>query len=201
MSPSQPSPDTFLARLWAGPLSRAGCFLLVGVLLVQGVHVIEHVIVLGQVYLAGTSVPQAHGLLGIAFEIRGNTAWLHLGFNLLYGMLLYLVAWHLWPLRRTVIPMWAWVYFATVGLALQTWHVAEHVVMIRNELANAGCPCDGVVDSDLGVPGPVLHLAYNGATYLGLLVAAWFVLRRPAPGTIERQARHQWKEHLKEPQP
>src|SRR5215207_5840301 len=80
------------------------------VVAVQGVHVFEHVVQLVQVYLLGVPDDDAFGLLGYVFRFQGTEEWLHLVFNLLYALSLWLL---LFPLRNLVpypVPPWAvWV--------------------------------------------------------------------------------------------
>ena len=54
------------------------------VVVVQGVHVIEHVIQLVQVYVFGVPDDDALGLLGYVFAFQGTEEWLHLVFNAAY---------------------------------------------------------------------------------------------------------------------
>ena len=49
------------------------------VLAIQGVHVIEHVIQLVQVYVFGIADDDALGLLGYVFQFNGTEEYLHLG--------------------------------------------------------------------------------------------------------------------------
>ena len=55
--------------------------LFAAVVAIQGVHVIEHVIQLFQVYVFGVPDEDALGLLGWFFHPNGTEEWLHLGFN------------------------------------------------------------------------------------------------------------------------
>jgi hypothetical protein len=159
-------------------LNRIFYPLFVAVVLIQGIHVAEHIIQLAQVYLFGVPDDDALGLLGYVFEFQGTEEWLHLAFNSTYLLALYVL---LIPMRRLVpasMPVWAFAFFAVGGAGLETWHVVEHSVIISNVIANDGCPCPGIGDAALGVTDTVLHFVYNAAAYAGTVTAFWFV----APG-------------------
>lgn len=65
------------------------------VVVVQGVHVLEHVIQLLQVHVLGVPEDDALGLLGYVFEFHGTEEWLHLVFNSLFLGSLWVLAWAL----------------------------------------------------------------------------------------------------------
>src|SRR5512134_745082 len=50
--------------------------LLAGVVIVQGIHVIEHIIQLLQVFVFGVADDDAFGLLGYVFKFQGTEEWL-----------------------------------------------------------------------------------------------------------------------------
>jgi hypothetical protein len=151
--------------------------LFVGVVIVQGIHVVEHVIQLIQVFVLGIPDDRALGLLGYVFQFQGTEEWLHLVFNLTYlTALLLLVR----PLGRHVpdaIPRWAYTVFL-FGVALEGWHNVEHAVIISNVLRNGGCPCPGIVDAALGTSDTVLHFFYNLVAYGATLPAFFYWLSR-----------------------
>ena len=158
--------------------------LFVGVVVVQGFHVMEHVIQLAQVYLFAIPDDNALGLLGYVFQFQGTEEWLHLVFNVTYLSALYLL---FVPLRRLVperVPFWAFWSFALGGVLLESWHVMEHAVIISNVLANGGCPCPGIGDVALGTTDTILHFFYNALTYAAIL-AAFVYVRRPGLLTTE----------------
>jgi hypothetical protein len=161
--------------------------LFTGVVLIQGIHVVEHVIQLVQVYLLGVAEDDALGLLGYVFQFQGTEEWLHLLFNASYLAALYVL---LFPLRRLtpgIVPAWAFWAFVVWGVGLESWHVVEHLVIIANVLRNSGCPCPGIGDRALGITDTVLHFGYNAAAFTALLAPFWYVTRgrhptgRPAP--------------------
>ncbi len=149
--------------------------LFAAVVAIQGVHVIEHVIQLFQVYVFGVADEDALGLLGWFFHPNGTEEWLHLGFNSLYLLaLIALVS----PLRKQVgvgLPLWAFAVFAIGAVGLETWHVIEHTVIISNVIQNSGCPCPGIGDRVTGISDTQLHFMYNAVAYAATVTAFWFV--------------------------
>jgi hypothetical protein len=138
--------------------------------------VIEHVLQLVQVYALGIPDDRALGVLGYVFQFQGTEEWLHLVFNVLYLLSLYLL---LVPLLRLgpAIPGFTLPLFVVGAVALETWHVVEHVVIISNVIRNQGCPCPGIVDAATGLSDTVLHFFYNAVAYASLLPAFSAVLR------------------------
>jgi hypothetical protein len=151
--------------------------LFVGVVVVQSVHVVEHVIQLAQVYLFGVPDDDAFGLLGYVFAFQGTEEWLHLAFNATYLLALYLLFFQLRWLVPRLVPYWAFFAFAAGAVGLETWHVVEHAVIIVHVIQNGGCPCPGIGDAALGVTDTVLHFYYNVLAYGATVAPYWFVLR------------------------
>ena len=149
--------------------------LFVGVVVVQGIHVFEHVVQLIQVFMLDVPEDDALGLLGYVYQFQGTEEWLHLTFNATYLLGLYLLV---LPLLRRVprtVPFWAFATFAIGAVGLESWHMVEHVVIISNVLENNGCPCPGIGDAALGISDTVLHFYYNGLTYAAVLVPFQYV--------------------------
>jgi hypothetical protein len=165
----------------------------VGVMAVQGVHVVEHVMQLVQVYAFDVPSERAFGVLGYVFNVMGTAEWMHLVFNAAYLLSLYviLLAAHE-LLARGDISRRVFAAFAVLGAGLETWHMTEHAVIISNVVRNNGCPCPGIGDQALNVSDVQLHFVYNALTYgatVGLFVAVrrWHrprpvFLRRPGEG-------------------
>ena len=146
------------------------------VVLIQGIHVFEHVVQLAQVYALGVSEDEALGLLGYVLQLQGTAEWLHLGFNSTYLLALYLLVLPLSRLRGIDVPNWAFAVFIA-GVALESWHVVEHGVIISNVITNHGCPCPGIVDAATGLSDTVLHFVYNALAYTAMVVPFWFLAR------------------------
>jgi len=151
--------------------------LFLAVVLIQGIHVIEHVIQLAQVYVFGVADDDALGILGYIFEFQGTEEWLHLVFNVTFLLALYALV---LPMRRYVpgaIPPWALAVFLAGAVGLETWHVVEHSVIIANVIKNSGCPCPGIGDVALGVTDTQLHFVYNAIAYVATVTPFWFLTR------------------------
>jgi hypothetical protein len=154
--------------------------LYLAVVLIQGIHVLEHIVQLAQVYVFGVSDDDALGLLGYVFEFQGTEEWLHLVFNASYLLALYAL---ILPMRRYVpdtIPLWAFAAFLAGGVGLESWHVIEHSVIIANVIKNSGCPCPGIGDAALGVTDTQLHFVYNAIAYAATVTPFWFLMRDEA---------------------
>ena len=164
--------------------------LFLGVVIVQGIHVVEHVIQLIQVFVLGIPDDKALGLLGYVFQLQGTEEWLHLVFNVTYlTALLLLVA----PLRSVVpdvVPRWAFAAFV-FGVGLESWHNVEHAVIISNVIRNGGCPCPGIGDVALGITDTVLHFFYNLVAYAATVPAfAFYMSRTRVTGALRVQPAH-----------
>ncbi len=151
--------------------------LFIAVVLVQGVHVFEHVVQLAQVYVFGVPDDEALGLLGYVLAIQGTEEWLHLAFNSLYLVALYTLALPLFWAAPRIVPKWTLGVFLLAGLGLETWHVVEHIVIISNVIRNDGCPCPGIGDRVLGVSDTQLHFVYNAVAYVGTIIPFWYVFQ------------------------
>jgi len=161
--------------------------LFVSVVVIQGIHVIEHIIQLVQVYVLGIPDEEALGILGYILQLQGTEEWLHLVFNVTYlSALLVLVV----PLRGVVpeaVPRWAYAAFL-FGVGLEGWHNVEHAVIISNVIRNGGCPCPGIGDVALGISDKVLHFFYNAVAYSATVPAfVYFVSRTRSRGALRAE--------------
>jgi hypothetical protein len=161
------------------------------VVIVQSIHVVEHVIQLVQVYLLGIADDDALGLLGYVFEFQGTEEWLHLVFNALYltGLSLIAVGLLRSPAARAAIPAWVFAMLLFFGVWLEAWHVIEHAVIIANVVSNDGCPCPGILDARLGVSDTILHFIYNLIAYIATALPFLFLFlihprQRAATGEV-----------------
>ena len=151
------------------------------VVVVQGIHVIEHIIQLFQVYVFGVPDARALGVLGYVIQFNGTEEWLHLGFNLAYLMSLYVLVIGLREYVDTgIVPRWAWLTFAVAGAGFESWHMTEHIVIIYHVIRNHGCPCPGIGDQALNVSDIQLHFVYNTITYIAVVIP-FIALRRRVP--------------------
>jgi len=147
------------------------------VVVIQGGHVIEHIVQTLQVFVFGVPEDDALGLLGYVLQFNGTEEWLHLVFNSVYLLSLYALILPLWRITPAVLPGWAFAVFLAASVWVETWHMVEHGVIISNVIANGGCPCPGIGDVALGLSDTILHLFYNGVAYAGVALALVFVLR------------------------
>ena len=156
------------------------------VVVVQAIHVVEHIIQLVQVYLLDVPDDDAFGLLGYVFALQGTEEWLHLVFNATYLVSLYAVFYLLWRAGLLLqVPTWAVASYAVLGMGLETWHVVEHVVIISHVISNGGCPCPGIGDRALGVSDTVLHFGYNVVAF-SATIARFIYARRLRPTMFGR---------------
>ena len=165
---------------------------LVVVVVVQGGHVIEHIVQALQVFVFGVPEDDALGLLGYVLQFNGTEEWLHLAFNSVYLLSLYALILPLWRITPAVLPVWAFAVFLAASVWVETWHMVEHGVIISNVIANGGCPCPGIGDVALGLSDTILHLFYNGVAYAGVALALVFVLR-------DRGYASRWRGHMVPP--
>ena len=158
-------------------LGRPAFVFMSAVVVIQGGHVVEHIVQLVQVSLLGVPEQEALGLLGYVLQFNGTEEWLHLGYNSLYLLSLYALIVPLWRITPAVLPTSAFWFFLAASVWLETWHMVEHGVIISHVIANGGCPCPGIGDAALGVSDTILHVFYNLIAYAGVVLADLFVLR------------------------
>jgi hypothetical protein len=147
--------------------------------LTQVGHVGEHVVQIVQLRLLGLDGGHAHGVFG-AFDIE----WVHFVWNawilLAVGLLL----------TRFRPNRWLW-----VTLLLAGWHLAEHAVVFAIYLTTgiSGDPgllaSGGLIGGGLRVARPDLHLAYNLAETMPLLIGFGWQWRRARPLANVRRVR------------
>ena len=147
------------------------------VVVVQGVHMFEHVVQLLQVTVWNVPDDEALGLLGYVLQLQGTEEWLHLVFNLALLTSLWILLGPIRDASPSIVPRPAYLVYLFGAVALETWHEVEHLVIISRVLAHDGCPCPGIGDAVLGVSDTVLHFFYNAIVYSALLVPFWFVVR------------------------
>jgi hypothetical protein len=163
------------------------------VLLIQGIHVFEHLMQLIQVYLLKVPSEEALGILGAFFAVGKSAEVLHFAFNAAFLLSLYLLlpgVIGLYGLNR--IPRRALLQFAIFGTGVESWHIVEHVVIMKHFLHHHACPCAGILDSALGVTDIQLHFVYNAIAFFGAVTPAWYLRFRPqtVSETASETARH-----------
>ena len=160
----------------ARALSDRAFWFMTAVVLIQGGHVIEHIVQLGQVFVLDVPEDEALGLLGYVLQFNGTEEWLHLGYNTFYLLALYALILPLWRITPGVLSYWAFGFYVGASVWIETWHIVEHGVIIANVIAHHGCPCPGIGDVALGLSDTVLHFFYNAIAYAGLAYAYVLVL-------------------------
>jgi hypothetical protein len=161
----------------AASLSNRAFYFMSAVVVIQGGHVVEHIVQLLQVTVFGVPDDSALGLLGYVLQFNGTEEWLHLGYNSVYLLSLYVLIAPLWRITPAVLPTLVFWFFIAASVWVETWHMVEHGVIISHVIANGGCPCPGIGDVALSVSDTVLHFFYNVLAYAGIAVAYLLVLR------------------------
>lgn len=136
------------------------------VLIVQGFHVIEHVVVVVQVEALGRPLAQSQGLLGARVDFE----WLHLAYNTTFLATMVLLLGY--GLRHRAGAL-AGAGLATAalagGVAMQSYHVGEHILRIIQYL-NTGCtPCVGLIGQVVLFIWP--HLFFGVFAYTAFTIA------------------------------
>ncbi|HWH33742.1 MAG TPA: hypothetical protein VNT56_00295 [Acidimicrobiales bacterium] len=127
-------------------------------------HWVEHLVQVVQIYVLGWAVPEAKGALGLVFPHLVTEEWLHYGYALVM-------------LAGIVILMpgfagrarWWW----GLSLGIQVWHHFEHLFLFLQAQTGIHFLGRAVPTSfaQLVVPRVELHLFYNVAVFLPMLVA------------------------------
>ncbi len=131
----------------------------------QGIHFVDHIIIIFQRTLFDLPSSRATGILGVFFD--RNSA--HLVVNLLLLYLLIGLSFLIIYDAKYKGSMIANIIFVITGI--QLWHMMEHSVQtIRLIYGNCEAPCNGFVDTLLGIDESWLHLFLNGFIFLSLVV-------------------------------
>lgn len=150
---------------------------------VMAAHELEHVIQVAQKNAAGAACPNdCRGLLGFAFDLE----WVHFAYNasILAALVGIWVAARMWRSEWRV--RFGWVLLSS-GIAVQGYHVVEHVQKLSQWFANGGhSPTPGFLGQRLSLVE--LHFALNtlvfclvvgGYLALGFHRLAWAGRTRP----------------------
>jgi hypothetical protein len=146
-------------------------------LALQLFHQLEHVVQVAQAKFLG--IKPAHGILGSLVDLE----WVHFVYNNGLFILLLVATAALLSDRRIRPPVgWLWLGAA---LAIQTYHVFEHVVKIAQHLTTGADPAPGILGFVIDLVW--LHFTINMAVTI-CMIGAFFGLGmyrelRPAGGT------------------
>lgn len=139
-------------------------------------HWAEHLAQAFQIYVLGWQVPQARGVLGLAFPWLVTSEWLHYGYAVL--MLVGFLALGSGFTGRS--RQW---WRATTWI--QVWHHLEHLLLLIQALTGAyllGAAKPTSI-AQLVIPRVELHLFYNAIVTVPMIVAMVYHLR---PNVWER---------------
>jgi hypothetical protein len=140
-------------------------------------HWTEHIAQAVQIWVLGWPLPEARGALGLAYPWLVKSEWLHYGYALVMLAGLFLLRGGFVGRART----W-WL----VALGIQFWHHIEHLLLLLQAQTGAffgrSAPTSIL---QLLVPRVELHLFYNTAVFLPMVIALIYHLR---PSAAEQRA-------------
>jgi hypothetical protein len=141
-------------------------------------HWVEHLFQAAQIWILNMPRPEALGALGYVFPWLIKSEVMHFSYALfmLVGLVLLRPGFH-----GTARAWW------TASLAIQAWHLVEHTLLQLQAVAGANLFGSPVPTSILQqvIPRPELHLLYNLAVFVPMVVAMW-LHTRPGQGTVNR---------------
>lgn len=137
----------------------------------------EHVIQAIQIWGLGWERAEALGMLGVPFPWLVSSESLHYGYALVM-----LVG--LWVLRHGFVGRGRWWWMLAFGI--QAWHHLEHLLLLGQAVLGANLFGREVPVSivQLIVPRVELHLLYNAAVFLPMVIGMYLHLR---PNRAERR--------------
>lgn len=140
-------------------------------------HWLEHLFQAYQIWVLDMPRPESLGALGMIFPWLVTSELMHFGFAVFMLAGLFLLA----PGFSGAAAKW---WFAS--LAIQTWHFVEHALLqgqvaVGANLFHSDKPISVVQQ---WVPRPELHLLYNLAVFIPMVVAMVLHVRAPRDGEI-----------------
>lgn len=148
-------------------------------------HWMEHIVQAFQVWVLDMPRPESLGILGMAFPWLVKSETMHFTYAVLMLVGLVLLRPGFLGSART----W-W----TVSLAVQGWHLVEHSVLQAQAIVGQNLFSSPVPSSllQVWVPRVELHLIYNGAVFLPMVVAMWLHTRpnQAAAGELQCTCAH-----------
>ena len=134
------------------------------------VHWVEHLFQAAQIWILNMPRPEALGALGYLFPWLVKSEVMHFT----YAVLMFVGLVLLRPGFRGTAKAW-W----TASLAIQGWHLIEHSMLQLQAIAGQNLFGSPVPSSFLQqfVPRPELHLLYNLAVFVPMVVAMWLHTR------------------------
>ena len=175
-------PGSFMARLngeWHEIAMRTFMVIVLG-------HWMEHFLQTFQIYVLGWPVPQARGMLGLAFPWLVSSELMHYG----YALVMLVLLWSLRPGFTGKQERWWW----TLALGIQFFHHIEHALLQAQALSGHnlfGRPVPTSI-AQLWVPRVELHLFYNTIVFVPMLVGMYYHLFPPETETGRPQCACAW---------
>ncbi|MBO3750607.1 hypothetical protein J5X84_31405 [Streptosporangiaceae bacterium NEAU-GS5] len=141
-------------------------------------HWAEHIAQAIQIYALGWKVPDAKGVLGLAFPWLVTSEWLHYGYALIMLVALIVLRKGFTGRART----W-W----NIALGIQVWHHFEHLLLLGQAVTGDHLFGRPAVTSilQLWFPRVELHLFYNTIVTIPMIIA---VILHKRPSSTERSA-------------
>lgn len=142
-------------------------------------HWAEHLAQAYQLYALNMPIPEARGVLGIWFPWLVASETLHYG----YALVMVVVLWVL----RTGFTGRSYTWWM-IAFGIQFWHHIEHAllqaqVLVGMNLFNAPVP---ISIFQLWIRRPELHLIYNAAVFIPMIVAMYYHMF-PSPAEESQQ--------------
>ena len=142
------------------------------------VHWVEHLFQAAQIWILGMPRPQALGALGYVFPWLVKSEVMHFIYAVLMfgGLVLLRSGFH-----GTAKTWW------TVSLAIQSFHLFEHTLLILQATSGQnlfGSPVPTSIGQQF-IPRPELHLIYNLVVFVPMIVAMW-LHTRPDQASVNR---------------
>jgi len=146
----------------------------------------EHLLQAFQIYVLGWPVPEARGMLGYVFPWLVSSELLH------YGYALVMLA-GLWLLRGGFTGRLDRLWW-TVALGIQFFHHIEHALLQGQAIAGQnlfGMPVPTSL-AQIWVPRVELHLIYNSAVFLPMIIAMYYHMFPPESEGLKQQCTCAW---------
>ena len=146
-------------------------------------HWLEHLFQAAQIWIFNMPRPESLGALGYLFPWLVKSEVLHFGYALLMLAGLFLLSSGFAGVAR---GWW------TASLAIQVWHFIEHSTLQAQAIVGTNLFDSTVPTSFLQVffLRPELHLFYNAAVFIPMVVAMWLHTRPGAPSGITCTCAH-----------
>ncbi len=136
---------------------------LLGAVLIQGLHFAEHIAQVSQKFFL--ELPEAHGILGNAFD----TEWVHFVYNaMLFAVMLFLVIAKDRRQAQQESAHW-YSHVLVFGFAVQGYHMLEHTIKLFQHVTVACSSCPGLLGSFINLIW--LHFGINLLVFLLITMA------------------------------